>query len=195
MIGSKGDFAINPRWSFGWDVLVQSDKNFAYTYGIPGYARYIQQSQVYLTGLNDRNYFDLRGIRFQVQEEYPYFTPSGIRNPIARNDRQPWVLPTFDYAYTPDEPVFGGELNLDVNARVINRSNLDTAIVNGTSDVFAVRGAEGTNSRLTAEAEWRKSIITEGGLVITPMFDVRGDAAHNDLSSASVDAINNMAGT
>src|SRR5690606_21149815 len=31
MIGSKGQFRINPRWTFGWDVMVQSDKNFAYT--------------------------------------------------------------------------------------------------------------------------------------------------------------------
>ena len=27
---SKGDFRINPRWTFGWDVLLQTDKNFAY---------------------------------------------------------------------------------------------------------------------------------------------------------------------
>jgi LPS-assembly protein len=183
MIGSKGDFKINPRWSFGWDVLVQSDKNFSYTYGIPGFSSYVQQSQVYLTGLNGRNYFDLRGMRFQVQEEY--FDESVS----ARNDKQPWVLPTLDYAYTPDEPVFGGELNFDVNARVIHRSELDYLAA-----VPAVRGVEGTNSRLTAEAEWKKSIITDGGLVITPMFDVRGDVGQADMSSASVDAINDMAG-
>jgi LPS-assembly protein len=189
MIGTKGDFVINPRWAFGWDILAQSDKNFSYTYGIPGYASFVQQSQIYLTGLHDRNYFDLRAMRFQVQEEVLDSSPS------ARNDEQPWVLPTWDYAYTPDEPVFGGELNFDVNARVINRSNLDTAIINGTDDVFAMRGGEGTNSRLTAEAEWKKSIVTDGGLVITPMFDVRGDVAQSNLSSDSVDAINNMAGT
>ncbi|GLS32383.1 LPS-assembly protein [Mesorhizobium albiziae] len=184
MIGSKGDFVINPRWSFGWDIVAQSDKNFSYTYGIPGYSNFVQQSQVYLTGLHERNYFDLRAMRFQVQEEY--FDESAS----ARDDKQPWVLPTLDYSYTPDEPVFGGELNFDVNARVINRSRLDSI-----PSTPAVRGLEGTNSRLTAEAEWKKSIITEGGIVITPMFDVRGDAAHSNISSESVAAINNMAGT
>ena len=74
---------------------------------------------VYLTGLAGRNYFDLAAMRFQVQEEFV------DENPAARNDKQPWVLPTFDYSYTPDEPVYGGELNFDVNARVINRSELD----------------------------------------------------------------------
>jgi LPS-assembly protein len=182
MVGSKGDFVINPRWSFGWDILVQSDKNFSYTYGIPGYSSYVQQSQVYLTGLHDRNYFDLRGMRFQVQEEYLEGSVS------ARSEKQPWVLPTLDYAYTPDEPVFGGELNFDVNARVINRSRFD-----GVPSTPSIRGVEGTNSRLTAEAEWKKSIITDGGLVITPMFDVRGDVGQANLSSESVTAINNMA--
>ena len=182
MVGSKGDFVINPRWSFGWDILVQSDKNFSYTYGIPGYSSYVQQSQVYLTGLHDRNYFDLRGMRFQVQEEYLEGSVS------ARSEKQPWVLPTLDYAYTPDEPVFGGELNFDVNARVINRSRFD-----GVPSTPSIRGVEGTNSRLTAEAEWKKSIITDGGLVITPMFDVRGDVGQATLSSESVAAINNMA--
>ena len=182
MIGSKGDFVINPRWAFGWDVLAQSDKNFSYTYAIPDYSAYIQRSQVYLVGLNDRNYFDLRAMHFQVQEN----TPDGFT--AARNQEQPWVLPTFDYAYTPDQPVFGGELNFDVNSRVISRSRLDDALI-----VPVIRGLEDSNSRLTAEAEWKKSIITDGGLVITPMFDVRGDTTHENLSSSSVDAINNMA--
>src|SRR5690606_8217614 len=32
MIASEGAFKINPRWAFGWDVMVQSDNNFARTY-------------------------------------------------------------------------------------------------------------------------------------------------------------------
>jgi LPS-assembly protein len=183
MIGSRGDFTINPRWDFGWDLLAQTDKNFSYTYAVPDYSAYFQRSQVYLVGLNDRNYFDLRAMRFQVQEN----APEGATN--ARNEEQPWVLPTFDYAYTPDQPLLGGELNFGVNSRVISRSRLDDALI-----VPVVRGADGTNSRLTAEAEWKKSIITDGGLVITPMFDVRGDATHENLTSSSLAAINSMAG-
>ncbi|WP_374939319.1 LPS-assembly protein LptD [Mesorhizobium sp. NBSH29] len=182
MVGTKGDFAINPRWSFGWDILAQSDKNFAYTYGIPGHSSFVQQSQVYLTGLNDRNYFDMRGMRFQVQEKFL------DGNSSARSEKQPWVLPSVDYAYTPDAPVFGGELNFDVNARVINRDRFD-----GSSAVPAVRGVEATNSRLTASAEWKRSMITDAGLVITPMFDVRGDVGQGSTTSGSVGAINTMA--
>jgi LPS-assembly protein len=87
MMGTKGQFAINPRWNFGWDVLVQTDKDFSRTYGVGGFSDSVHQSSVYLTGLNDRNYFDLRGMYFNVQEN----TLSS--NPTASQDEQPWVLP------------------------------------------------------------------------------------------------------
>ncbi len=125
MMGSEGRFAINSRWDFGWNVLVQTDKNFSRTYDIAGYNDFVYQSEVYLTGLDDRNYFDLRGMHFDVQEQTLDSNPNGTENFAARDDEQPWVLPSFDYSYTPDEPVFGGELNLDLNARVISRSKLD----------------------------------------------------------------------
>src|SRR5690606_20339792 len=99
--------------------LVQTDKNFSRTYGIGEYDEFVQRSEVYLTGLDDRNYFDLRGMKFDVQED------TLNSDPEARDQEQPWVLPSFDYSFTPDEPVFGGELNFDLNARVIVRDKLD----------------------------------------------------------------------
>src|SRR5690606_18289785 len=128
---------------------------------------------VYLTGLNDRNYFDLRSMKFDVQEDIPN---TELFDAITRDDNQPWVLPSFDYSYTPDEPIAGGELNIDVNARSIYRSNEDDALFTP-----AVPGVEGMNSRATAEAEWRRSWTTPGGLVITPLLHVRGDAHFADL--------------
>lgn len=179
MIASKGDFTINPRWSFGWDVMVQSDRNFSRTYSIDGYNQLVHHSQVYLTGLNDRNYFDLRGYRFQVQDD--------LRSSL-RNDQQPWVLPSFDYSYTPDEPVAGGELNIDFNARTLYRNDLDRL-----PGVPAVRGVEGTNSRLTAEAEWKRTFVSDGGLLLTPLLAFQADSTFVNQSSASIDAINHMA--
>ena len=125
----------------------------------------MHRSEVYLTGLNDRNYFDLRAMHFEVQED----TLESSR--CARNDKQPWVLPSFDYAYTPDVPMAGGELNIKVNAREIVRDELDAV-----PSVPRVRGIEGSNGRFTAEAEWKRSIVTDGGMVISPLLAVRGDA-------------------
>ncbi len=170
MIGTKGRFDLNDRWKFGWDVLAQTDKNFSYSYGINGYQQYYRQNEIYLTGLNDRNYFDLRAMKFSVQENLL------DSNAAATNDKQPWVLPTLDYSYTPDEPVFGGELNLDMNLRSIHRSQLDNQayITDGfNSQRGTVRGIEGSSTRLTGEAEWKRSFITDGGLVVTPLSPSR----------------------
>lgn len=178
MIGTKGEFRINPRWVFGWNVLAQSDKNFAYTYNIGGFNEALQHDQIYLTGLNGRNYFDLRVMRFQVQEN----TFAG------RNEVQPWVLPLLDYSFTPDRPVAGGELNIDVNLQHLRRGTLlttPTSIITGTN----IPGVQGSTARLTAEAEWRRSFVAPGGLVLTPILHARGDAILQNLSAATNAAI------
>ncbi|MEQ1953205.1 LPS-assembly protein LptD [Mesorhizobium sp. CN2-181] len=191
MVGSKGSFDINPRWQFGWDILYQSDKNFSKTYGIEGYQAYVHRSEIYLTGLNDRNFFDLRGMKFDVQEDVLDSSPYSI------DDFQPWVLPSFDYSYIPDEPIGGGELRFDVNARSIYRSRLDDSTFdqNETNRDDLVQGIEGYSSRLTAEAEWKRSFITDGGLVVTPLLQFQADTTYVNQSQASIDAVNALATT
>ena len=86
----RASSTINPRWAFGWDVLVQTDKNFSrHLRHRRLSASYVHRSEVYLTGLDDRNYFDLRAMHFEVQEDMLDDEPR-----VARNDKQPWVLPT-----------------------------------------------------------------------------------------------------
>ncbi len=195
MMGTSGRFAINSRWDFGWDILLQTDKNFSRTYDIGDYADFVYRSEVYLTGLDDRNYFDLRGMHFDVQEQTLDNHPNtGEEIFDARDKEQPWVLPSFDYSYTPDEPVFGGELNLDLNARVISRNKLDYTLSEANPAVIdAVNGIENTSSRLTAEGEWKRSFVSDGGLVMTPLLAFQADTTHANYSSESVLAIENMA--
>ncbi len=196
MMGTRGQFAINSRWDFGWNVLLQTDKNFSRTYDITGYDDLVFRSEVYLTGLDDRNYFDLRGMKFSVQESILDNNPiSGNENYAARDDEQPWVLPSFDYSYTPDEPVFGGELNLDLNARVISRDKLDVTYFNNAppdTDIETVNGIENTSSRLTAEAEWKRSFVSDSGFILTPLLAFQADTTQVNYSSDSITAINDM---
>nr|WP_274424464.1 LPS-assembly protein LptD [Chelativorans sp. YIM 93263] len=186
MIGSTGDFSINRRWSFGWDVLAQSDKNFSNTYDIGGFSSSVHTSQAYLTGLDDRNFFDLRAYHFEVQESML------DSNNNARNRKQPWVLPNLDYTYTADEPVAGGELTFDVNAQNLYREegmSPTTWYREHTIEGTKVQGLEGKSGRLTAEAEWKRSFTSEGGLVVTPLLHARGDAIYADLSQDAIDEI------
>ncbi|RVA85681.1 LPS-assembly protein LptD, partial [Mesorhizobium sp. M7A.F.Ca.US.006.04.2.1] len=144
----------------------------------------VHQSSVYLTGLNGRNYFDVRAMHFDVQEDTP------DDNASARSGQQPWVLPSLDYAYIPDASVAGGQLSLNVNARVIRRDELDDTF---STPIQRVPGIEGESGRLTAEAEWKRSFVTDGGLVLTPLLALQGDVDYLNASSASLTAINNMA--
>jgi LPS-assembly protein len=186
MMGTKGQFAINSRWDFGWDVLLQTDKDFSRTYNIGGYDKSIHRSEVYLTGLNDRNYFDLRAMHFDVQEKTLDSSPTSPTS--ARQNRQPWVLPSLDYAYIPDTPLAGGQLSFNLNSRIIHRDELDFR-----SKAPKVPGIEGQSGRLTGEAEWKKTIITDGGLVITPLLAFQADADYVNASSGSLQALNDMA--
>lgn len=194
MMGTKGQFAINSRWDFGWDILAQTDKNFSYTYNIAGYEKYVHRSEVYLTGLNDRNYFDLRAMHFDLQENTLPTSAS------ARAGKQPWVLPSLDYAYIPETPFAGGKLTFNLNSRLIHRSDLDRARntryhnpFNDLTSVQRIRGIEGDSGRITGEAEWKKTIITDDGLVITPLLAFQADADYMDASAGSLAAINSMA--
>ncbi|MCO4319746.1 LPS-assembly protein LptD [Phyllobacterium sp. 21LDTY02-6] len=184
MIGSRGAFTINPRWSFGWNAMVQSDKSFAYRYGIEDYSSYNITNEAYLTGLHDRNYFDLRFYNFLVQES------RDNDNFYSAESRQPWVLPSIDYAYTPTQSIAGGELNFDVNVTSIYRDQDDCFRPSNdqTQDCGTgyISGMKGNYSRLTAEAEWKRSLVTPGGLVLTPLLALRGDGFYVDSDTPAI---------
>ncbi|WP_110750989.1 LPS-assembly protein LptD [Phyllobacterium leguminum] len=172
MVGSKGQFEINPRWTFGWDVVAQSDKNFSRTYGLPGYSDQTIRNEVYLTGLGERSYFDLHFYKFNVQESVLPGDPWEI------NSKQPWVLPSIDYSYVAPEPVYGGELNFDMNVQGIYRESADFT----TTPYTRLAGINGSSGRITGEAEWKRTFIAPGGLVITPLLALRGDGIGVDSS-------------
>lgn len=180
MIGTTGEFQINPRWTAGWDILLQTDKNFSRSYRIEGFSELVERSTIYLTGLNDRNYFDLRAYKFNVQERYLDSSPA------ARHKKQPVVVPSLDYSYTVGAPVLGGELNFDVNSQGINRREG----MYGTK----LSGLESTSARFSAEAEWKRSFVTGGGLVITPLLHARGDAIHANLAPGAITEVQLFAG-
>lgn len=214
LVGTHGRFTINPRWTFGWDAMAETDKDFAVSYGLAPYNSYYYTSQVYLTGIKDRNFFDLRAYHFNVQENYPdIYSGNSLYNGLY-NDKQPWVLPSLDYSYTPNEPVAGGELNFTLNAASLYRNHIDVssclssqvigtgacpAVSLGDPNLYGltnypiVRGIDGSDTRLTGEVKWRRSLVTEGGLVITPMLSARADGIFDNMSDQSAQAIRDMA--
>ncbi len=171
MIASRGQFRINPRWTFGWDVMAQSDNNFSRTYGIEGYAGSTQKSEIYLTGISNRSFFDLRAYRFDIQD-------ATLTDAAER--QQAFVHPSLDYQRTFSEPVTGGELALNVNGYALSRKAND---FNTLGVPFRYKGFAGDNARLSAELEWRKTLTTMNGLRLTPILAARGDLNSVDVDS------------
>jgi len=183
MIATKGEFRINPRWIFGWDAMLQSDNNFSRTYGIDGYNASTVKSEVYLTGLSNRSFFDLRAYRFDIQNA------QDLNDVLER--RQAAVHPSLDYKRTFSD-VAGGELSLDVNGYSLSRKADDTRVRAGlatTNPLFAdrYRGFAGSNARLSTELEWKRTFTTMNGLRLTPILAARGDLNSVDVDNAPAD--------
>ena len=205
MIGSTGRFDLSDRWTFGWDVLAQSDKNFSQTYGIENFNQTFHTSEVYLSGLGDRSFFDLRAQRFDLQ--------SDSDSPQFDQDLQPEIMPTLDYETINESPVGGGEIEIDVNAVNMHRREADQNdssssdgnqllcdpdfFVNGgcnfnladntgrtayRTDAFDRSVLEGNYSRGTVNSEWRRTITTDQGLLLTPSLGLRGDVYQANMS-------------
>lgn len=171
MGASKGEFQINPRWTFGWDVMVQSDNNFSRTYSLESFDKETFTNDVYLTGLGTRNYFDLHGYYFDEQDD---------AETSLLERQQAIVYPVLDYSWYAPEPVFGGQLSINANLTNLSRRADDNYLV-GT-DSYRFPGLEGSYTRFTTEAEWKRTFTTEQGLQLTPLLALRGDGLRSTSS-------------
>nr|WP_307373907.1 LPS-assembly protein LptD [Peteryoungia aggregata] len=166
LVASKGDFKINPRWAFGWDVMFQTDNNFARTYGVDGLNSSTNTNVVYLTGVGERNFFDMRSYYFDVQD-------ADVDNTAEK--KQATVLPVIDYSYYAPELVAGGQLSGTLNFTSLSRFSSEMADMNGDGVNDLYRGLKGNMNRLTGEFEWERTFDGPGGLQITPLLAARGD--------------------
>ncbi|MBL1404585.1 MAG: LPS-assembly protein LptD [Rhizobiales bacterium] len=175
-IMSSGKFDLNRRWKFGWNALHQSDENFARTYSLEGFSSREVTNEVYLTGLNGKNHFDLRAQQFLIQDEKlnqisDTYSPGNDK----LQDQQAKVLPSFDYNLVTDTPIAGGQVSLDVNVVSLKRGKADIANFTGTTDK-RYHGVAGKYTRASAEIDWKASKILQGGALVTASLSARSDA-------------------
>lgn len=190
MIATNGQFRINPRWTFGWDVLAQTDNNFSRTYGIEGYNANTVTSEIYLTGVSNRSFFDLRAYRFDIQD-------ADVTNAAER--QQAFVHPSFDYQRTVSEPIAGGELSLNVNGYSLSRKANDITVRPGLAAIDPLNadrynGFAGDNARISTELEWKRTLTTANGLRLTPILAARGDLSSVNVDTAPTDFNGTFAG-
>jgi len=184
---SAGQFHINERWKWGWDIALVSDKWFFENYGIRSESLqsiYLKESvsTLYLQGIGDRSFFDMRGYYFQVLSTQDW------------QKQQPVVHPVIDYDKRITPPVVGGEFGINVNVTSLTREAAQFEPLNSANKAFVdpinglyqtcqifepeeclVRGASGTMSRASITASWRRELIDPIGQVWTPFAYVRAD--------------------
>ncbi len=197
-VETKGQFALNDKWTWGWDGVLLSDYYFMSDYRLAQYKDPFGSflslpteaiSQLYLTGVGNRSFFDARAIY--------YLSYSGNQNQV------PVVAPVIDYNNVINSPIFGGEFSYKVNFTNLTRETavfdpitaqaadpLNPLCTTTSADPMArtpsqclLRGMPGTYTRLTAEAQWRKSYTDPLGQIWTPFASVRADAINADISN------------
>ena len=193
-VATNGQFALNDRWVWGWDAIALSDNRFLYDYRLGQYADPFNAfltlpteatSQIYLTGVGNRSYFDARAIH--------YLSFSGNQSQV------PVVAPVIDYSNVFNRPILGGEVSYKTNFTSLTRDQaaFDTisasALASGaclptSADPLAknrtnclLRGIPGTYSRLSAEVQWRRSFTDPIGQIWTPFASIRADAINASI--------------
>ncbi|MBA5724227.1 LPS-assembly protein LptD [Candidatus Liberibacter sp.] len=164
MLSSTAKFEINPNWIFGWDGMVQSNNHFSYNYNITDSSSRIRENKIYLTGLGEKTYLNLRTSHFATQ------VPSSDDNQFAQGN----IYFLIDYDYIEPKSFAGGELSLNGNLTAFSRPNPSKPNDN-YNEIWI---PSGVNSRVSAELEWKKNFITPLGIIATPSIALRGDI-HN----------------
>ena len=197
-IDTKGQFALNDKWVWGWDAVAVSDKSFFFDYGLGPYKNALNSflltpdtglSQIYLTGVGNRSYFDARVMHFLGYS--------------AADDQStiPIVHPVIDYSNVLNRNVLGGEFSYKANFTSLSRQTASFDAINPTAfaagyclptsaDPLArtrsqclLRGIPGDYTRLTAEVEWRRSFTDSIGQIFTPFASLRADVISANIEN------------
>ncbi|MHB0791104.1 LPS-assembly protein LptD [Bradyrhizobium sp. 5.13L] len=195
-VDTKGQFALNDKWVWGWDGVLMSDYYFFSDYRLYQYRDPLGSflllptealSQLYLTGVGNRSFFDARTMY--------WLSYSGNQSQV------PIVYPVIDYSNVLNYPVFGGEFSYKTNFVNLSRdqavfdpittiANTSSLCTTASADPLArtpsqclLRGFPGTYTRLTAEAQWRKSFTDPLGQIWTPFASLRADAINSSVSN------------
>jgi LPS-assembly protein len=197
VIQTAGQFAISDKWVWGWTGLLVTDTQFLYDYQLRQFSGAFDPfqtgfaaegvSQVYLSGSNQHSYFDIRSIYYYGFSEFD-------------NQAQiPIIHPVLDYTNVVPQQVLGGEFSYRFNLTSLTRQQAEFdaitqsaqasgACTSPTADTAIpanclLRAIPGDYTRFSAQADWRRTFVTDSGQMITPFFRLRGDVASVDVDN------------
>ncbi|MGE3829744.1 MAG: LPS-assembly protein LptD [Parvibaculaceae bacterium] len=156
---TRGNFAITKDWNWGWDGTLVSDRTFMRKYDID--KRDETLNQVFLTGMNERNYFSAQMMNFRTLLT------------VEDQDFFPYAVPYVRNSYTFGDPVWGGELGYDWNVYSLHRN--DSVFAFEPELPFSNEELGTDQTRGVLNFRWQRQMISDMGTVITPFANLRGD--------------------
>jgi LPS-assembly protein len=152
-VKTRGDFAINQDWNWGWQGTFASDRNFLdrydYDYSL------IAENNIHATGLWDRTYVSAQALNF------------GTLDDAVNQDFLPTALPYITGEQIIPDLAMGGDLKFNWSVYSIHRNIANTPFtdVNHGTD----------QTRATNTVEWKTQLISDGGFVVSPFAKLRTD--------------------
>jgi LPS-assembly protein len=149
---THGNFSLSSWWSYGWNVVLESDDSFRRFYKLDSILLTDRVNDVYFTGLSDRSYLGVKAYHFGglLFDDTP--------------QAESYVHPIVDHNYVFTDPVLGGELSWDSNLLSFSRNDVDTGF-NDREDI----------ARAVTEIKWRRRFTDTLGITYTPFGELRGD--------------------
>lgn len=189
---TSGEFAINERWSWGWDLTVATDRSFLDDYDLPGVDDDGSiTNDVYLEGVDGRNRFETHAYGFFITQEDDR-SADALEQDTGLQAKQPIVHPVLDHQFYLDDPVLGGELSFNTNVTALTRQNNDIFEYDvdgdgtfGEDGETRLQGQAGTYERASINALWRRRLVDSIGQVFTPFAYFRGDVYFSSPEEAS----------
>ena len=194
---TKGSFALNDKWAWGWEGVALTDYMLLSDYRLSVYKDAFNSflalpteapSQIFLTGVGNRSYFDARTIY--------YLSLSGNQSQV------PVVWPVIDYSNVINHSVLGGQVSYKTNFTNLTRDSVvydpinaasaanGTCVANSADSARSIipanclmRGMPGTYTRFSGEVDWRRSFTDSAGEIWTPFASLRADAINADISN------------
>ncbi|WP_455478458.1 LPS-assembly protein LptD [Bartonella sp. B10] len=183
MLETKGDFRVNSRWTYGWDILAQSDRNFSHTYKLKNYDDPTNISQIYVNGLAGKNKFDMHLYHFNVLNFI--LNDNYHKHP----SQQTWILPYIDYSFIPNKPIYSGMLTFHSNMQSIYHRHNDSNFSYRNSHPIEeshISSITENISRLTNELEWKKHFKAYSGFILTSILALRADVIKKSTHQAHI---------
>ncbi|MDX2273879.1 MAG: LPS assembly protein LptD [Hyphomonadaceae bacterium] len=162
---AQGRFHVNDYWDWGFGAERISDDLYLRRYDIRGAneergpflgTRTRLISQLYAQGQDESSYSSVAFVSFQ-----------GLR----ANDSTfnlPLILPYAEYDGVFDEPVLDGQVRLQANTAMLQRSEYSAG--------------RGDDARVSVSAKWRNEAIFGPGMLFSPFAQARGDLYRAETS-------------